>query len=135
MQDFEFRPVEAEIPIEEGTVQFKVEKVEQDTVKSEGDNFGAQMMVVSLLLRDRKGNTKRIKQYFVLKDEYIRNLAYFCQAAGIYEKYKTGKLSPADMVGQNGKCEIRRQDKTIEDREVKVIEIVKFIKKENKATA
>ena len=62
MQDFEFRPVEAEIPIEEGTVQFKVEKVEQDTVKSEGDNFGAQMMVVSLLLRDRKCNTKMIKQ-------------------------------------------------------------------------
>lgn len=126
---FNYNAVDAEIPIDVGVTQFKVEKVEKDTVKSEGDNKGAEMMVAHLLLKDKKGNTKRVKQFFVLKDEYIRNLAYFCQALGIYEKYKTGKLAPNDMVGKVGKCETERKEKEIDGKDLKVVEIVKFIKK------
>ena len=61
---FNFNAVDADIPIEVGINQFKVEKVEQDTVKSEGENHGAEMMVAHLLLKDKKGNTKRVKQFF-----------------------------------------------------------------------
>jgi hypothetical protein len=132
---FNFKAVDADIPIEVGINQFKVEKIEKDTVKSEGENFGAQMMVAHLMLRDKKGNTKRVKQYFVMKDEYMHKLAFFCHAIGAYEKYKTGQLAPSDLVGKVGRCETERTDKEIDGKEVKVVEIVKFIKKENKETA
>ncbi|MBK2124457.1 hypothetical protein [Fangia hongkongensis] len=129
MSMFSYNAVEADIPIETGVVQFKVMKVEQDTVKSEGDNFGEQMMVAHVVLKDKKGNTKLLKKYFILNDEYIRNLAYFCQSIGIYEKYKTGQLAESDLIGKVGKCEIERVDQEVNGKEVKVVRIVKFIKK------
>ncbi|WP_203249814.1 hypothetical protein [Cysteiniphilum marinum] len=129
MLDINFTPVEADIPIDKGIVQFTIEKAESKQIENkDAVNFGAQMLVVHLLLKDKKGNQKKKKHNFIIKDEYLRNLAYFCQAIGVYEKYKTGNLKEPDLVGKVGRCEIDYEDKTIDGNEVKVVEIKKFLK-------
>ena len=127
---FSFTAKAADIPIETGVVAMTVKDVESSTVKTEGSaNFGKDMMICHLELADKNGNKKTVREYFVISDEFIKKLGFFCQALGVYQKYLTGNLDKPDLMGKSGQCEIEKIDKTIDGNEVKVVHIKKFLKK------
>jgi hypothetical protein len=127
---FNFTAKDADIPLEVGIVKVTVKDVEARTVQSkESDNFGKDMMVCHVELEDKNGNKKKMQEFFILDDAYIKKLGFLCQSIGAYDKYLTGNLDKKDLIGKSGKCEIEKVEKTIDGNDVKVVVIKKYIKK------
>lgn len=102
MYDLEFTPKKDEELIsllKEGEGQFTVIKATKKTSKN-----GNPMIELILKCWDREGNEGNIFDYIIINETIfsMRKIKHFCYAAGIEEKYESGKLNAYDCENRSG---------------------------------
>ena len=117
---------EVNVPIANGKVCFTV----KDWVEGQSSK-GDPMITVTCDCVDGDGVTKAIKDYFLLTEKHIFALGIFSKSIGIYDKYLTGSLSHADVVGKQGQCVVGREPNTAPGaaQDAKVVKIQNYLER------
>ena len=111
--------------LEAGTYDFEIANAE-DKVSSKGND----MIEVNLAVYDADGGVRKIRDWIM--PQMAKKFKHFHNACGMMDKYDSGSLVSADVIGKVGKCLIKLDKYTNKDGlEVSTNKIDDYVKREN----
>lgn len=108
-----------------GIYDFEIPAAE-DKVSSNNN----EMIEIKLNIYDTDGSIRSIRDWIM--PQMVKKFKHFHNACGMMDKYESGTLVAADIIGKTGKCIVKQETYTNKDGlEIMSNKIVDYVKREN----